>query len=65
MTKLDFVARHYDPFVQGNSGHNGVRQNSTWPISTCGNQYDGLLRLHDSWELIFLRPSYTKKYVRT
>ena len=27
--KLNFVARHYDPYVQRHKGHNGVRQNST------------------------------------
>ena len=25
--KLNFVARHYDPYVPGLTGHNGVRQN--------------------------------------
>ena len=30
--KLNFVARHYDPHVPGHNGHNGVRENSTWPI---------------------------------
>ena len=39
-TKLNFVARHYDPFVKGNNGHNGMRQNSTWPISICGDPYE-------------------------
>ena len=37
--KLNSVARHYDPYVQGNNGHNGVRQNSTWPISIRGDPY--------------------------
>ena len=37
--KLNFAARHYDPCAQGNKGHNGVRQNSTWPISICGGPY--------------------------
>ena len=62
MTKLNFVARHYDPCVQGNSGHNGVRQNSTWPISTCGDPYDGLLRLHDSWLGTFIFEAFI--YIR-
>ena len=30
--KLNFVARHCDTYVQGHKGHNGVRQNSSWPI---------------------------------
>ena len=30
--KLNFVARHYDPYVR-------VRQNSTWPISLCGDPF--------------------------
>ena len=37
--KLNFVARHYDPYVQGHKGHNGVRQTSTWPICLCGDPY--------------------------
>ena len=38
--KLNFVARHYDPYVQGHKGHNGVRQNSLWLILLCGDPYD-------------------------
>ena len=38
--KLNFVARRFDPYVQGHKGHNGVRQNSTWSISLCGDPYE-------------------------
>ena len=37
--KMNFVARHYDPYVQGHQGHNGVQQNSSWAISLCGDPY--------------------------
>ena len=37
--KLNFVARHYDPYIYEHKGHNGVRQNSTWLISLCGDPY--------------------------
>ena len=37
--KLIFDARHYDPYVQGHKGYNGVRKNSTWPISLFGDPY--------------------------
>ena len=37
--KLNFVARHYDPYVQRHKGHNGVRQNLTWAICLCGDSY--------------------------
>ena len=40
--KLNFVARPYDPYVQGHKSHNGVRQISTWPISLCGDPYTRL-----------------------
>ena len=39
--KLTFIACHYDPYIQGNTGHNGVRRNSTWPVSICGDPYMG------------------------
>ena len=39
MGQVEFVTRHYDPYIQGHKGHNGVRQNSTWPISLCGDPY--------------------------
>ena len=35
--KMNFVARHYDAYVLSHQGHNGVRRNSTWPISICGD----------------------------
>ena len=37
--KLNFVARHSDPYVPGYKGHNGVRQNSTWPSLLCGDPH--------------------------
>ena len=37
--KLNFVARHYDPYDPRHKGHYGVRKNSTWPVSICGNPY--------------------------
>ena len=48
--KLNFVARHYDPYVLGHKGHNDVQQNSTWPICLCGDPYA-------NW-LSFYAPSY-------
>ena len=43
--KLNFVARHFDLYYPVHKGHNGVRQNSTWLISICGDPIDLYFRL--------------------
>ena len=45
--KLNFVARHYDPYVHGHKVHDGVRRNLTWPICFWDDLYSNEGELFD------------------